>query len=184
MPMGNEIHYAVTGLDNIKALMLKLGVQFLDDYEKPINTADITSLDGIYDMHSNDALIDINARLEAAYFAAASNLGWSYEGFGSYPYHNTHHYKTPFGLRRVSPFVLAFIYDPDEAGDDESMASLGVALSGRYTPTFLDIESAHGCLYNVDLQDALEKSKLAIDEIVKLIPELTGMKLILREIHY
>jgi hypothetical protein len=51
-------------------------------------------------------------------------------------------------------------------------------------PTFLDIESPHGALYNVDLMDALERSKLAIEEIVREVPELADLRLLLREIFY
>lgn len=184
MPMGNEIHYAVAGIDNIKALMIRLGVHFIDIDDNVLDTAAISSLSDIYDFLDDAVMQDINRRLEAAYFAAACRAGWTWAGFGKGSYDKHHHFDTPGGLRRVAPFRIEYQYDPDEAGDDESMASLGVALSGRYVPTFLDIESPHGALYGVDLMDALEKSKVAIEEIVREVPELADMRLLLREIFY
>lgn len=184
MPMGNEIHYAVAGLDNIKALLGKLGLQVVNLDDEILDPATLESMNDFYMLHEDAVLEDINRRLEAAYFAVAERLGWKYMGFGAYPYNKTHHFETPFGLRRVSQFHLEYQYDPDEAGDDEDMASLGVALSGRYVPTFLDIESPHGALYSVDLMDALEMSKSAIEEIVREVPELADMRLLLREIFY
>lgn len=183
MPMGNEIHYAVAGVDNIRALMLSLGVKFLDHDDNVIDAATLDSVNDICDFHDDEALQEVNRRLEAAYFAAAARMGWTYLGQTGRRGED-HTFDTPYGQRRVSPFALEFRYDPDEAGDEESMASLGVALSGRYVPTFLDMESAHGTLYNIDFMDVLEKSRVAIEEIVREVPELANMRLLLREIFY
>jgi hypothetical protein len=56
---------------------------------------------------------------------------------------------TPLGWREFCPFSFELFYDPHECDDEPEMTTFGVALSGRYCPTFLDWKDEHGTLYPV-----------------------------------
>lgn len=64
---------------------------------------------------------------------------------------------------------------------------IGVALSSRYFPTFLDYRSSSGTLPNPIIIWEEETKKLidiAVEEIVKAVPWLKSGKLMVLEIHY
>lgn len=51
---------------------------------------------------------------------------------------------TPAGPREFAPFVFEYAYDPDEVGDRPEDLTVGVALTGRYFPVFVDWQYSHG----------------------------------------
>src|SRR5581483_4453491 len=82
-------------------------------------------------------------QLRQAHHAALLELGFTPPADinESYP-----RYETPAGEREFMPFRLEMFYDPGEMGDSAEDAVIGVAISGRYFPTFADWKDAHGCM--------------------------------------
>jgi hypothetical protein len=92
---------------------------------------------------------------------------------------------TPLGKRDFSPFHLQWKFDPYELEDQIKDSIIGISLSGRYVPTFLDWKSTHGTISNVAInKELLDMVKIARTEIVKVIPEFADAELIIREEHY
>ena len=81
-------------------------------------------------------------------------------------------------------FEFELSYDPYEIGDDENTMTFGIHMSGRYFPTFVDWQSEHGTLYNVNLEDAFEMIKIAKEEIIKEFPQFVTSQIHLKEIWY
>lgn len=59
--------------------------------------------------------------------------------------------KTPDGNRTMGSFTLELNYDPNEIGHEPEDATIGISLSSRYFPTFLDYKDPHGTLTVLDL---------------------------------
>lgn len=57
-------------------------------------------------------------------------------------------YTTPLGQREFTPWNLELYYDPHELGEKPEDAVIGVAISGRYFPTFLDWKNPNGTIDN------------------------------------
>lgn len=79
--------------------------------------------------------------------------------------------ETSEGKREFSPFNLELFYDPDEMGETLDVSTFGIALSGRYFPTFLDWRDAHGTLWPVRFNQELnDMIKIARNEIESKFP--------------
>lgn len=92
---------------------------------------------------------------------------------------------TPLGEREFSSFEFLMYYDPHEMGDTPETAVLGVGLSGRYVPTFLDWRGAHGCIEHVKLDDhTMQMIAKAKEEICKVVPAASTFEVVFVECHY
>lgn len=85
---------------------------------------------------------------------------------------------TPAGIRDMIPFCLELLHDD---GDHEN-AILGVAVSGRYFPTFIDYQDKHGTLINVPLN--LDLMAIAKESIITHIPEFKSAEWFVVQIFY
>ena len=93
-------------------------------------------------------------------------------------------YETSKGPREFAPFRLELFYDPGEMGEDPEHAILGVALSGRYFPTFLDWKDPHGgvqFVFNTELNNGIAAARLRLIEGFEIFDESL---IAIKEIHY
>ena len=94
-------------------------------------------------------------------------------------------YRTPVGEREFSPFAIDVLCDPGELGMELKDAVLGVALSGRYFPTYLDWRDAHGTLDFCELNEATMKmigyARLHIEHV---LPVFKSANLVIVTQHY
>jgi hypothetical protein len=94
-------------------------------------------------------------------------------------------YMTPAGEREFSPWQLEFGYDPYNMEETPDQAIIGVAVSGRYFPTFLDWKDAHGGIWNfVFGPKPVQELEIARRNIIKAIPVFEAADWIIREKHY
>lgn len=193
MAYGNEIQFGVIGQSNVFDLVrrLNLEVKTYDD-EKLIAPADYDTLNVIDNevWIETDGIDDVlRDSLRQAHDRAMDDAGYIFKGYDksdkSYSRKDYPIYETPWGLRQVSPFRLNYIFDKHEMGESPDDMSIGIALSSRYYPTFLDLKDAHGGIYNIDLREALKASKNAISIICEEIPEFAiDTTVFLKEKHY
>ncbi len=97
---------------------------------------------------------------------------------------------TPQGPREFSPFGLALYGDEDEMGDVwPNDFVVGVKVSGRYFPTWLDWQDPHGggqmaytCFVDDPaMREMMAEAKAAISHVV---PEFEGGVWVIKMIHY
>ena len=129
---------------------------------------------------------EFDAALRKAHHAALLELGFTpkkgkkkNDNRLDYPIFNT-----PEGEREFSPFDLELFYDPGEMGDNAEDAVIGVAISGRYFPTFADWKDAHGCvpmIFDAEMQRIMEIAKRHITGVLPCLQEAPWMVLM---IHY
>ena len=128
---------------------------------------------------ANDALVD-------AHYNACLEMGWKPKGkkkkntmIGEYPI-----FETPLGLREFSPFSLEVHYDPGEMGEGPEQAILGVAVSGRYFPTFIDWEDSSGTIWNLVCDHTQPMWVIAKKHICTALPWMKDAKWVVKEKHY
>ena len=93
--------------------------------------------------------------------------------------------NTPLGKREFSSFDLQWFFDPYELGDTIETSIIGISLSGRYVPTYLDWKDPHGGISNIAINKTLiDMVEIAKSKIVKVIPEFEKAELIIREEFY
>lgn len=93
--------------------------------------------------------------------------------------------KTSLGKREFSPWTLELFYDPHEMGEEAEHAVIGVAISGRYFPTFADWKGSHGTLSPIIFDDELQLMQgIAKRHITSVLPCLKNAPWIVKEIHY
>lgn len=93
--------------------------------------------------------------------------------------------QTPMGVREFSPIHLYFYFDPYELGEEIEDSIIGIAISGRYVPTFLDWRSEHGTMWNITFDnELLDMAEIARAQIVKVLPQFQRAHIIIRETHY
>jgi hypothetical protein len=92
---------------------------------------------------------------------------------------------TEMGEREFVSFRLKWYFDPYEMDDSVEDGIVGIALTGRYRPTFLDWKNKHGTISGLSInQELLEMVEIARTEIVKVIPVFADAELIIKENHY
>jgi hypothetical protein len=93
--------------------------------------------------------------------------------------------ETALGQRSFSPFKIELHYDPSEMGEEPEHTTFGVALSGRYFPTFLDWKDPSGALWPVrfdaELNGLIAVARTAIE---KRIPIFSTAHIAVIEKHY
>lgn len=155
---------------------------------------DFSELDALKEYWEHDDLdLDLNGILEPifdrhapqlaqAWHAACLEMGWKFLNQES---QNSYLYETPLGQRELIPFCFELFYDRSEFEDTPEQAILGIALSGRYFPTFLDWDDRHGGLYNYSIGPKLPKEmEIAIKHINKAFPFFEQADWIIKEQHY
>lgn len=94
-------------------------------------------------------------------------------------------FRTPLGLRKLSPFMLEAFYDPNEMGDEIEDAIIGVAISSRYFPRFADWKEESGTLSPMVFDKELNGMMLlAKNRICAVVPALETAPWIVKEINY
>lgn len=76
-------------------------------------------------------------------------------------------YETPNGVQEFCVLELEYYMDPYEMGEDAEMALLGISVSSRYFPNFVDW---NGFLWNIKLEENLER-RIIREQICKQFPE-------------
>lgn len=90
--------------------------------------------------------------------------------------------STPCGRREFKPFSLEMVYEPVELGHLPGDAMLGVAISGRYFPVFLDYKEPYGGGAYIDCSDPL--IQLAKDQITLKLPIFSSSRLLVVGVVY
>lgn len=126
---------------------------------------------------------DIDKILKTAHHDACVVAGWTvHEDDELYESDSQVAVDTDVGRREMYPFVLEVFYDPHEIGDLPKHAKVGVAISGRYQPTFLDYQDENGTLMDVPID--LNLVMIARDAIAAHLPIFKDAKLMIVEKHY
>jgi len=123
----------------------------------------------------------VNQRLEVAHQLALEDMGFKQitKKNGSISA------ITPLGEREFYPFKLELHFDPDEMGETEDSAVVGVAISGRYFPTFADWKDEHGSLYLIVFDREMKKCmEIAQKRISEELPIFANAVYIVKEKHY
>jgi len=93
--------------------------------------------------------------------------------------------KTPKGIREFAPLSLEIIGDTDEIGDEyPDDFVVGISISGRYFPTYLDWKDEHGTIETIGINDIGKLVSIIKDEIVKVIPMFKDSQLFIKMRHY
>lgn len=136
MPTGMEVALAVKGGQAALELCAKLGLELWSETDEEWrHTAG--------DIKASPRLKEINKALEAAHREALEAIGFKVQHRKN---DNGYLVATgPCGKREFAPFCLQSFSDSEGETTFED-APWGVALSGRYVPTFLDWRDEHGTL--------------------------------------
>jgi hypothetical protein len=94
-------------------------------------------------------------------------------------------YKTPLGDREFSPFKLQFFFDPHEMGEEIEDSIIGVSISGRYFPKFVDWRDPNGTITNVPIGPNPPKEiTVACNRIIEAVPCFKNADVIVTMRHY
>ena len=181
--MDKEIHFSVVGPKNIFALANSLELELFNS-----DGCDITLQDFLNDPDNgieigDKNLPELSEKTKESWLNAIAKKGWpvSLRTIGSGYYI----IDSEFGKRESSPWSFDIQFDPHEVGDRPEDATMGINLSSRYFPTFLDMHNMHGTLGSIIDFEALHKDiEIAKEEIIKLIPEMADAKIVTRDIWY
>jgi len=92
---------------------------------------------------------------------------------------------TSLGNRTFCPISLASYGDEDEIGDEyPDNFIVGISISGRYVPTYLDWKNEHGTLYSVSLEEMQPLIDIIKDEITKVEPLFKQAKTFIKMMWY
>jgi len=127
----------------------------------------------------NKRLTQINEALLKVHALCCQDMGFTFENTAK------NLWDTPLGVRELYPFSLEFQFDPSEAEDFPYNAILGVSISGRYRPTFLDWREPHGTLHNqVVGPNPVPEMEFARKRLIQVFPVFEQADWIMRERHY
>lgn len=166
-----------------------------EEYEEGF-FADMSEIDGLREYWENleaheiieKSLEPYQAILLKAWHVSCAEMGWKpvekkkakKSRKDDYPV-----YITPAGEREFSPWQLQFSYDPGEMCETPDQAIIGVAISGRYFPTFLDWKDSSGGIWNfVFGPRPVQELEIARRNIIKALPVFENADWIVRENHY
>lgn len=137
-----------------------------------------------------DAGKQLNKNLRTAWERSTAKLFWPFMGYNVNAKHrkpnDTSHpvLDTPWGLRECSVWGLSE-YRDGEYEVEYKDAFIGVNLSARYFPTYLDMSSEHGTLDDCVIDDEfLKKIAIAKEELIYILPVFSNAKVRLLQIHY
>lgn len=127
---------------------------------------------------------EIDARLRGAHTAALIEAGFS--GIKADKARGSVTARTPAGMREMSPFSLGMLYDPNEMGDTEETAVLGVSITSRYKPCFADYQSPHGGNDQFDLgsEELARMQQIAKKHIAAAVPVFAEATWHVKMLHY
>lgn len=181
MPTGTEIHFGFVGPLAVWEAAKSLGCVVLNgDDEEIVTYKDfLKSLkeDGVVDLDHH-----LSDQLARSYDRSLAKAGWTYEvDSDSYDYRLV---QSPWGPRRSGVWDLILQFDTLEIGDQIDDISLGITLSSRYFPAFVDMKNQHGTLGNTISLEGNSLIGIATDEIKKELPYFANATLYVREIFY
>lgn len=195
MAYGYEIHFGYVGIDACNAFLARTGITVVNNewYGK----GDKDTLSFINQDHSDSLdqdspiFLDISARVKEAWDTAMAEMGWPFKLENANAYGmNTLDYmeaKTVYGYRTCRKFSIDIDYDPDEMGHTLGEdVTIGVQLSGRYFPVFVDMSDSHGTvsLHHMAHPEYQNLINVAVRNIVAKVPELSDAVVFFKEIHY
>lgn len=112
---------------------------------------------------------------------ACTGMGWQVKRS------DKRYYKvsTSDGPRRMAAWGLKFYYDTSNLADTPELGVIGIGISSRYYPTFLDWENPHGTIYNQVVGPRMpQEMTIARACIVENLPCFDKADFIVREVHY
>lgn len=184
MAYGSEIVLGWHGIDAVKDAAARLGIRFrsLHDVGDEVG---LLPPDRLVDDLPFEIVLPNKHMATTSHRAAMAGMGWTIKGMTKEP-HPTFIVETPFGLREAFPWSIQLQYDVDEMGDDYSTITLGIHLSARYFPCFLDMESEHGTLANTIAftGETMRRIAVARSAILVDMPAFSDAYILVREIHY
>lgn len=172
MPADNEIYFG---------LYLSEAGDFLKSIGCPFTPQQVfTAMAGdeeFEDEPTSDDIQEIFDRIDLrpAYEKAVIRAGWKIEeqpdpfGYG----YTQIHVISEYGDRRTGYFTLTTNIDTCEIGTTFEDAFIGVSVTSRYVPKFLDMSNEHGTLHGIK-RDAKYKERMQIakEEIIAALPGL------------
>lgn len=173
MAYGAELFLGFVNSDATQRLMRRMGVELTGPDSYPTLVA----------VGGGDKPPLQNKALQEAHAAACAEMGWELIKPMDHLYIT---YELPFGKQELAPFALEYCYDREEMGDDEEDAVFGVAVTGRYRPTFVDWREPHGGSGNAVVLDTrtLTEMEIAKKHIVAALPEFADAVWIVKQKHY
>jgi hypothetical protein len=186
MAFGYEVYLGFVGGDAVRKFAAALGFEFgsadpargdawepeSDKKGKPVPSPVATRLAEV------DALL---SEAQKELFAA---VGWTRKGVSKGSGYEV--WETPLGLREFSAFSLCLHLDEHECEEDpEEDGVLGVGLSSRYFPVFLDWADPSGALYTLKLDDEFKRlTDLAREKIAERLPAFAEAGLVVKPVWY
>ena len=152
-----------------------------------LNANKLTYIEEDWDFEEGPDYDKLKAALTGAHRQALLKMGFKERGPLGPQLKNTMEmltFETPKGVREFAPISLDYLIDT-EADEEPEEYVLGIAISGRYYPTFADWEDRSGGLSPMVFDDELHRVMEIIKaEIVKVIPEFQDAVWIVKELWY
>lgn len=145
------------------------------------------SIDCFGILEQSESIQSINRILLEAWKDAVADMGWRYIGLagGRNPSLGHHNCETPLGKREFRPWELSLFYDHANLGERPVDGLLGVSISGRYKPVFLDWANPHGTIWNQVIgPNPPKEMMIARDRIIDHVPCFEYADWIVRENFY
>ena len=180
MSHDTEVHLAIKGTRNIVELTNSLGLEILGNYNRKVSDKDFIADPSCY-CGLGGTYNGIDKKIIKAWKNSIKRKGWKAL------LHEDERFfviNTEFGNREAKPWSLYICYDPWEVGDWPEDATISINLSSRYFPCFIDMKNDCGGLYSLDLTEIMSNVIIAQEEIVKVVPEFSILKPILRDKFY
>ncbi len=181
MAYGNEVWLALVGEDKILPALKTLGIDC-----PPFPSRDGDDFDEwVEDLENNLMGLPLQEKLKQLHKESLAKLGFTDLKPGRGLSNGYLEGITPLGKREFEPFELRFHWDPHEMNEEPEHALLGVALSGRYVPTYLDWRDPNGTLWPVIFnEEMLRDIHIVRFQLDHLIPILVGVPIVVVEMHY
>jgi hypothetical protein len=134
-------------------------------------------------MRLQDGFEVLDKSIKSAQIKMLAEEGYQYLGWEDDSLHLV--YDTPWGRRDFQAMRLALYYDWREMGERPQDAVVGVSLSSRYRPMFLDAQDPHGTIYHFILDEPMQgRIALARRRLTQHVPAFDTSRLMVVQQHY
>ena len=142
---------------------------------------DIPQFEGRTIEDLDDNPFEYREELRRAHRKACADMGFK---FLKTDKENYDIYETPLGKRTMKPFVLECHYDPSNEETEEE-AIIGISVSHRYFPIFVDWKDDNGSIYMAVFDEETNNIlEIAINRILEELPWMSKAVWIVKQKHY
>lgn len=190
MPAHYELHYGYPDLESACSFLIRENISIVAESEDSAHKYQDAELirkisASDYCWSPADDWDRVENKLHQAWLDSIDELGWKILGHVNRWGDDIPLLDTPYGQRETSGWNLVVQYDPDEVGDTIEQLSIGVNLTSRYFPIYLDMSDPHGTIplvFNTLMEGRIEVAKR---NIKKHVPSIgSDAVLFVRDIFY